>query len=240
MTTPETICIVPAYNEATVLPQAIPLLMDYFASTYTAGSYLVIIADNGSTDGTDKIARQLVEQYGKALKHELIPEKGRGQALKKIFTKYSDSERYIFIDSDLPCVLSDIGRLLEAIKQGNDLVISRRTGARPIPRRIMTKSLHFINRLVFGINFSDTQCSIKALSPAAAQVLLNDCAQPGWYLDTELVVMASRRGLKVTELPITWIETRFDQRASKVNPLRDIRLGIKAVREIRRNTRSIR
>lgn len=232
------LCIVPAYNEAEILPQSIPLLMDHLASTLGNEDYLVVIADNGSSDDTGKIAKQLEIAYPRRLKHELIAEKGRGRAFNRVLSKYN-ADQIILIDSDLPCELADINNLLTQISSGHDLAISRRTGNRPLSRRTMTRSLHYINRLVFGINFSDTQCSVKALSPKAIQVLLENCTQPGWYLDTELVVMSSKKGLKVTEIPITWIETRFPKRKSKVSPIRDIMRGTKAVVQIHRQTKNI-
>ena len=69
---------------------------------------------------------------------------------------------------------------------------------------------------------------------AAARVLLEDCQQNGWFLDTELVVLATCRGLKVGEVPIHWIERRFPERASKVRPWRDPVAAMTAQRHIRR------
>jgi hypothetical protein len=132
----------------------------------------------------------------------------------------------------LPLELDDIGRLLQKLDEGADLVVSRRQGHRPWKRRLMTWSLRQLNRLAFGLRVSDSQCSVKALSPAAVRVLVNDCKENGWYLDTELVVLAHRRGLHFAEVPIHWIEQRFDRRHSKVSMVSDTVRFMLALREI--------
>jgi glycosyltransferase involved in cell wall biosynthesis len=64
------------------------------------------------------------------------------------------------------------------------------------------------------------------------RVLVNDCKENGWYLDTELVVLAHRRGLHFAEVPIHWIEQRFDRRHSKVSMVSDTVRFMLALREI--------
>ena len=226
-------CIVPVYNEAEVLEAAIRQLHQALAGQLAGQDFKIIIAANGSTDDTNAIGRRLSQELGPGVEFCLCQSKGRGKALRETISKYR-ARHYLYIDVDLPCDLTDLPGVLAPLSQGADVVTSRRTGYRPALRRAMTWGLRHLNRLVFGVRISDSQCAIKALSPAAARVLLEDCQQNGWFLDTELVVLATCRGLKVSEVPIHWIERRFPERASKVRPWRDTVAAMTALRQIRR------
>lgn len=231
--TAKLICVVPVYNEQTTLPKAMPLLSKALRAL-VGDDFTIIIADNGSTDKTAPIASALARQSAGAIKHELITQKGRGNALRTVFANHR-SDQAIFIDVDLPCALDDLTAHISALANGADLVVSRRIGPRPLGRRAMTLALRLINRLVFGVKVSDSQCSVKAISDKARKILVENCQQDGWFLDTELVVLCQSAGLKIEEVPIHWLENRFDNRPSKVAAIQDMRAGLKAIGEIRRN-----
>lgn len=238
MKTYDLVCVVPVYNEEKILPQAIPLLLRFLQDIQIKGSIKVVIADNASVDKTARVSRLLLKKHPNILAYEYIDKKGRGNALRAVFGLY-EARKYLFIDVDLPCEPQDIRRLVDSIEAGNDIVASRRMGDRPFLRRLMTFGLRYVNFFVFGMLFSDAQCSVKALSPKAAALLRDNCRQDGWYLDTELLAFAHSRNLTVSEIPITWIETRFPGRKSKVNPMHDIAQGVKALVAIKRTIRPL-
>lgn len=225
----ELACVVSVYNEEAVLERAIRMLVPVLKQY--AQHPLVVIASNGSTDATNEIGARLERDLAPDVRLLICKQKGRGWALREAIGNIA-AERYFYVDVDLPLELDDIGRLLAKLDDGADLVVSRRQGQRPAKRRLMTWSLRQLNRLAFGLQVSDSQCSVKALSPAAARVLVRDCKENGWYLDTELVVLAHRRGLRIAEVPIHWIEQRFDRRHSKVSVVSDTVRFVLALREI--------
>ncbi len=227
------VCVVPVYNEQDILPKAIPLLSDALAKL-VGDDFTIIIADNGSVDNTSTVASALARQSSGRIVHELIKQKGRGNALRSVFEKHTSGQA-MFIDVDLPCRLDDLAQHIFALDSGADLVISRRVGPRPLGRRAMTLVLRVVNRLIFGVKAADSQCSVKAISARASKLLVENCQQDGWFLDTELVVMCATAGLKIEEVPIHWLENRFDNRPSKVAPIQDIRAGLKAIGQIKRN-----
>lgn len=233
MKTYDLVCVVPVYNEEKILPKAIPLLLRFLQDAGARGPLKVVIADNASIDSTARVSQLLLKKHPKVLAYEYIDKKGRGNALRSVFGQYK-ARKYLFIDADLPCEPQDIRRLIDGLEAGNDIVACRRTGSRPLLRRIMTVGLRYINFVVFGMFFSDAQCSVKALSPRAAVLLRDSCLQDGWYLDTELLAFAHSRKLRMSEVPITWIETRFPGRVSKVSPIHDIVHGIRALVAIKR------
>src|SRR4029453_17121890 len=61
-------------------------------------------------------------------------------------------------------------------------------------------------RTVLRARFSDAQCGFKAVRADAARALLNDVRDDGWFFDTELLVLAQRRGLRIHEVPVDWVD----------------------------------
>ena len=222
-------CVVSVYNEEEVLERAVRMLVPVLKEH--SKHPLLIIASNGSTDQTNEIGARLERELAPDVRLLVCMRKGRGWALREVI-EGTKAKRFFYVDVDLPLQLDDIGHLLQKLGNGADLVVSRRRGYRPVKRRLMTWLLRQVNRLVFGIRVSDSQCSVKALSPVAAKVLVRDCKENGWYLDTELVVLAHRRGLGIAEVPINWIEQRFERRHSKVSVAIDTVRFMLALREI--------
>ena len=227
----ELACVVPVYNEAAVLEEAVTMLVQELRRTITYARWQVVIASNGCTDETNAIARRLEASLAPQVRLVVCSEKGRGKALREVFAVVP-AQRYLYIDVDLPCELGDLSRVLAPLDEGFDLVTSHRTGYRPPVRRVMTMSLRTLNHWLFDVKVSDSQCAVKALSPRAAQVLVDDCEQNGWYLDTELVVLGRVRGLNWTEVPIHWVERRFPQRTSKVDIWGDSWKALRSLRQI--------
>jgi glycosyltransferase involved in cell wall biosynthesis len=225
-------CVVPVYNEAVVLEEAVLMLVQTLRLEVTYERWQVVIASNGCTDGTNDVAKRLEQTLAPHVRLVVCSQKGRGKALREVFSAVP-AQRYLYIDVDLPCDLRDLPIVMAPLDKGYDLVTSHRTGYRPPVRRLMTLSLRLLNRLLFGVRISDSQCAVKALSPRAAQVLVNDCQQNGWYLDTELVVLGGQRGLRRQEVPIRWVERRFPQRTSKVDIWGDSWKALRSLREIR-------
>ena len=61
------ICVVPVYNEEKIVPRAIPMLLRFLQDAQAKGSIKVVIADNGSTDGTARASRRLLKNIQKYL-----------------------------------------------------------------------------------------------------------------------------------------------------------------------------
>ena len=84
----------------------------------------IIIADNASTDDTGKIGRSLARRY-KNVRYIFIPYKGRGNALKQVWTK-NKADISAYCDVDLATNLGSLETLFKCIAEGNDIVIGNR------------------------------------------------------------------------------------------------------------------
>jgi glycosyltransferase involved in cell wall biosynthesis len=199
--------VLPAYNEESKLESAVNQVthaLDEFTR-----SYEVIIAEDGSTDGTDRVAVELAEKYP-FVKH-LHREKrlGRGAALKKAF-KQSSGEVLVYMDLDLATNLKHLKSLFDAVdSEGYDFA----TGSRLLPesnvkrsrtRNIASKTYNFMVRRLLGSNVKDHQCGFKAFRRNSLMVLLDEVRANHWFWDTEVLVRGCRRGYRIKEIPVSW------------------------------------
>lgn len=199
--------VFPAYNEAGLLEPAVEKVSQ--ALNEFTRSYEVIIAEDGSTDGTDKLAAALAEKYS-FVKH-LHGEKrlGRGAALKNAF-KQSRGEVLVYMDLDLATDLKHLKALVDAVEsEGYEFA----TGSRMLPdsdvkrsgtRHIASGTYNFMVREVLGSKLKDHQCGFKAFRREPLMQLLDEVGAKHWFWDTEVLVRARRRGYRIKEIPVSW------------------------------------
>jgi glycosyltransferase involved in cell wall biosynthesis len=140
-----------------------------------------------------------------------LAQPGRGRALKASWSA-SQADVVAYMDIDLSTDLVHLPALVEAVTRGgNDLAVGSRLapGAQVIRSRQRELLSRVYNRLVhaaLGLRVHDAQCGFKAMSRTAARALLPEVEDPGWFFDTELLVLAQRRGLRIAEIPVRWVE----------------------------------
>jgi len=212
--------VFPAYNEADALEATVEKVTK--ALNEFTHSYEVIIAEDGSTDGTDKKAAVLAEKHP-FIKHVHREKRlGRGNALKNAF-KQSSGEVLVYMDLDLATDLKHLKSLVGAVEfEGYDFA----TGSRMLPesnversstRNIASKTYNFMVRALLGSKVKDHQCGFKAFRREPVMQLLDEVGAGHWFWDTEILVRAHRRGYKIKEIPVSW----RGGRETKVRLLKD-------------------
>lgn len=201
--------VIPVLNEAHVLQQSVQTLRE-FLTAHLPCRWRVVIVDNGSSDGTDAIARQLSHEHPD-VRFVHLPRRGRGRALRHAWTQ-SDADIMCYTDVDLSTELAALPKMVQAIAaDGFDLA----TGSRLLPQSQTTRSpkREFISRCynifvkaVLWTSFSDAQCGFKAISRTACAALVPSVQDQGWFFDTELLTFAEKRGYRIADIPVRWIE----------------------------------
>ena len=212
--------VFPAYNEANALEATVEKVIQ--ALNEFTQSYEIIIAEDGSTDGTAKLATALAEKYP-FVKH-IHGEKrlGRGAALKNAF-KQSHGEVLVYMDLDLATDLAHLKALVAAVKsEGYEFatgsrMLSESNVERSGTRNIASKTYNFMVRALLGSKIRDHQCGFKAFRREPLIQLLDEVDARHWFWDTEILVRAHRRGYKIKEIPVSWTGGR----ETKVNLLED-------------------
>jgi hypothetical protein len=116
------------------------------------------------------------------------------------------------MDVDLSTDLTALLPLIAPLMSGHsDLAIGSRLHrsarvTRSRKRELISRCYNHLLRLVLRAHFSDAQCGFKAIRADVAHELLPLVADNEWFFDTEMLVLAQRRGLRIHEVPVDWIE----------------------------------
>ncbi len=137
--------------------------------------------------------------------------KGRGRALRAAWL-LAQADILTYMDVDLSTDLSAFPPLVAAIaEEGYDVAIGTRLGrgaqtTRSWRRETISRVYNLIIKAMIHNKFSDAQCGFKAISRSAAQTLAPLVEDNAWFFDTELLLLAERRGYRIKEIPVTWVE----------------------------------
>jgi glycosyltransferase involved in cell wall biosynthesis len=217
---------IPVYNEQEQLPSSIRALHQFLLENCRF-DFEIIIADNASVDRTLECAREL-EQLFKEVRVVHLELKGRGRALKEVWIN-SKADVLSYMDVDLSTNLFAFPPLIEAVAcggadigTGSRLMKGSRT-QRGLKREVISRCYNLLVKAFFQTRFSDAQCGFKAISREAAHGLLPLIEDPGWFFDTELLVIAEKLGYRIFDVPVRWIDD-LDSRV-KIIPtaLEDVR-----------------
>lgn len=201
--------VVPAHDEVAVLAATVRTLHRHLTGHLT-GPWQLTIAENASTDGTAEEADRLAEQLPD-VRVVHVPAAGRGGALRAAWTT-STAAIVSYMDADLSTDLDSLVPLLDAVASGRaDVAIGSRLVAgaavdRRRGREVISRTYNVIVRTLLGARFHDAQCGFKALRRDTAMGLLPQVHDDGWFFDTELLLLAQRRGLRIEEVPVRWID----------------------------------
>jgi len=191
--------VMPCLNEHETLGVCIKKAQDTIKNLHIQGE--VVVADNGSTDGSQEIARSM----GARLIEE--EKKGYGNAYRAGIAA-AQGDFIVIGDSDDSYDFTDIGRFVEKLEQGYDLVMGARfkgsieKGAMPwLHRYIGNPILTRILNSFFNAGISDAHCGMRAFSKKAYKKMALQTT--GMEFASEMVIKASLLNLKITEIPIT-------------------------------------
>lgn len=190
--------VMPCLNEANTLALCITKAKSSFAAMGVSGE--VVVADNGSTDGSREIATSLGARV------VIEEQKGYGAALRRGITEARGSI-IVMGDADDSYDWSAIAPFVQKIRQGYDLVMGNRfaggimPGAMPpLHRYLGNPVLSWVARRSFGVPIRDFHCGMRAFTRQAFEKML--LQTPGMEFATEMVANAAHQGLRIGEIPI--------------------------------------
>ncbi len=218
--------VVPVRDEQAALERSIRRL-HRFLTDELPFAWRIVVADNGSRDETAAIAERLAAElpHVRTLRLE---RPGRGRALRTAWSQ-SDARVVCYMDVDLSTDLRALLPLLAPLLSGHsELAIGTRLarGARVVrgpKRELISRAYNRLLRLTLRARFSDAQCGFKAARADAVRELLPQVRDDGWFFDTELLVLAQRRGLRIHEVPVDWVDDSDSRVAIVPTALADLR-----------------
>jgi glycosyltransferase involved in cell wall biosynthesis len=236
--------VVPAYNEERRLPETLHQILTYLEQQPYAGE--VIIADDGSSDGTAALVEQIASN-NPHIRLLRLDHRGKGYAVRA--GALAARGRFVLLcDADMAVPMDEWPRLRQALEQGAHVAIGSREGVgatregEPWYRHVMGRVFNLIIQIVAVGGFNDTQCGFKGLYRSVSDDLFRrvriygDDAPPVQgaavtAYDVELLFLAVKRGYHVAEIPVLW---RYGEE-TKVSALRDSWRNLRDVLRVRFN-----
>ena len=202
---------IPLHNEEKIIAKTVKTLIHFLIQDAFPYEYFVTLVNNASTDGSLTVCETLARKFPQVKVINLVG-KGKGRAIRAAWTAV-EGEVLAFMDADLSSDLNFFKSLIDAIVLENfDLAIGNRLGenSKIINRRFLrSMASRFYNifiRLMFKTGIPDHQCGFKAMSKKAFMSVAPFLTDNGWFIDTELIVMARQQGLKIKPVDIIWID----------------------------------
>jgi glycosyltransferase involved in cell wall biosynthesis len=202
--------VIPVLNEAHVLEQSVSKVRA-FARKHLKNTWQIVVVDNGSTDGTQDVAKRLHARFPNQVRFMHLTQRGRGRALRNSWLQ-SKADVVCYMDVDLSTELKHLPELINAIAvDGYDVA----TGSRLMPqsqtkrsfkREFISRCYNLILKVALATKFSDAQCGFKAISRTAAERIIPQIEDQSWFFDTELLVLAETQGYRIKDIPVRWIE----------------------------------
>ena len=229
--------IIPMYNEAGICADTAAQLDGYLAGLLPEKNYEIVFVNDGSGDGCDKIISSVAD--GERIRLAGYPvNRGKGGAVKEGVLN-AKGDYILYTDCDLAYGLPLIGDMFREISEkGSDLVIGSRNlkadgyeGYTPL-RKFMSKTYIKVISILAGFHYTDSQCGFKCMKREAGQKIFREVTTNGFAFDLEVLILADKFGMKVTEFPVRVINHRESE--SKVNPIKDTFRMLKDVRRMKK------
>ncbi|TVP44897.1 MAG: glycosyltransferase family 2 protein [Gemmatimonadales bacterium] len=213
--------VIPAFNEEDRLPRYLEEIRSFFETV--PWTVEVIVADDGSVDGTPRLVTELARSWP-ALKLDSLPSNcGKGAAVRQGILG-AQGQRILFTDADGATPIEEIHRLSRALDDGADIAIGSRALAGSdthvetnLRRRLVGRAFHLMVSILGVRNIRDTQCGFKAFRAEVAHPLFEAITVDGFGFDVEAMLLAQRAGFRIDEIPVNWAHVD----GSRISVLRD-------------------
>ena len=215
--------VIPAYNEENRLGPTVARIQGYLAGqSYTSD---ILVVNNASTDRTGEVARAT------GVKVIDEPRRGKGAAVRSGMLA-ALGDYVLFSDADLSTPIEEVEKLLASVRERYDIAIASRglpesniVKRQPWYRELVGRLGNVLVRMAAVRGIADTQCGFKLFPRELAQKLFLVVRLTGAAFDVEVLFVAQRRGLKIAEVPVTWIDspdTRFNRVTDSLDALKDL------------------
>jgi dolichol-phosphate mannosyltransferase len=217
--------VIPTYNEAENLAELLDRTCAALAACRPPVRPTVLVVDDDSPDWTGALAEALRAQHPEVTVLHRAAKTGLGAAYRAGFARalHGDADIVLQLDADLSHDPEDLPRLIEAVRDGADVVL----GSRYVPggavhgwpwhRWLLSRAGGAYASAVLGLGVSDPTGGLKAFRASTLRAIdLDTVASRGFAFQIETTYRAARAGRRIVELPITFRERRHG--ASKLTP----------------------
>lgn len=224
--------VIPAFNEAVRIGGTLRATLEYLQRESPASE--VIVVNDGSTDATAQVAREMFAQFERQptrlLEH--FPNRGKGAAVREGLLA-SSQPIALFFDADMSTPIEELPKIIAPIANDEaDIAFGSRAldrtligNRQPWRREQGGRVFNLLVRLATGLPFWDTQCGFKAFRMDRARPVIETAKIDGFGFDVELLLLCQCAHLRLQEIPVRW--NHHD--GSKVNFMND---SVRMLREV--------
>ena len=196
--------IIPAYNEEANVKSLVKDTVKVI-SAY-AKKYEIIVVDDGSKDNTFREVSSIKNKSVKIIKNR--KNMGKTKTMVNSF-KIAKGDIVSFIDADYQYDPKDLVKLIEKVREGNDICIGNRRKRRDsVYRKFMSWGFNTFDKLMFGIEVKDVNCGLKAFRKDSFRKIKLKYLATRWFIDTELLARYYRNKSRVAEVEISHYERK--------------------------------
>jgi dolichyl-phosphate beta-glucosyltransferase len=193
--------IFPCYNEAERLPRTLTAYLAHLSRE--PGAVEILIVDDGSTDHTFAVARAVAARDHRVRVIRSQPNHGKGFGVRTGVLE-AEGELIVFTDADGSYGPREVARVTAALADAPVAIGSRPDGwaTGPAGRRLASRLFNRAIQALLGLPFGDTQCGLKGFRRHAALEVFGRARLDGFAFDAEVLFLARRLGLAVSEVPV--------------------------------------
>ncbi len=197
--------VIPVYNEEKRIEVFLGEVVDYLSQK--SFSYEVIIVDDGSTDNTISLSKQVLEKNipEKCRIIGVVKNQGKGAAVKNGMLA-AQGEYVFFLDADGSTAIQEIDQFIALFCPEFDIYTAVRTKKHfaPFKRVFFGKGYIKLANFLLGLKVSDFTCGFKCYRREAAQKVFSRQQLKNWSFDAEDLYIANKEGCRVKEIPVYW------------------------------------
>ena len=211
--------VIPAYNEEARISATLERVISYLEGR--SYSWEVLVADDGSSDGTARLVAEMAATRPN-LRLMSLSHRGKGWAVKNAMLA-AKGEYRVLCDADLSVPIEQVERLLPPKVEGVDIALGSRAVksaqriGEPSRRHLMGRIYNALVRTIAVGGIQDTQCGFKCYRGEVVPSLFQRQTMDGFAFDVEVLFLAGKDGLTLREIPVDW----YYRENSKVRAFRD-------------------
>lgn len=209
--------LLPTYNEKDNLPLIVWLLFKTFTESNV--NYEIIIIDDGSPDGTQDVAKQLIEIYGK--EHILLKPRAKKLGLGTAYIhglQFATGDFIIIMDADLSHHPKFIPEFI-ALQQKYDYDVvsgTRYVGNGGVygwdfKRKLISRGANYVTQVLLRPGASDLTGSFRLYKKEVLGKLVEACVSKGYIFQMEMIIRARQFGYTIGEVPISFVDRFYGE-----------------------------
>ena len=204
--------IIPAYNEEKRIANTLKEIDKYLSKQ--SYDYEILVVNDGAKDKTAEVVKKVMPEIKNLRLIDNKKNHGKGYVVRQGILEAKGKYR-IFTDADNSTSIDQIEKIWPEFEKGLEIVIGSRdikgaviTIPQPWWRIALGNIFNLLVQIISGLwGIWDTQCGFKGFTEKAAKDIFSKCKIDRFAFDVETLVLAKKKGYKIKEIPVTWINS---------------------------------